>query len=183
MIIFLLLFLLFPFSVNANTVTHGSSRCSFYPDQIDITSTSDEVRVPSGTLPDYNAAVFYPDGTRAGLGEQGCASTASTTFSAWLTAKSMTDQEGDWKVVLGVSSDFNTNCYIGTSANYATCAAYSDTGEGVYFTRVVEDPPPDVPTDTSTSSDSYSQGQENLFNGILLFMIGFFGMIWLIRKH
>jgi len=35
----------------------------------------------------------------------------------------------------------------------------------------------------STSSDSYSQSQNNLFFGIMLFMIGFFGMIWLIRKH
>lgn len=38
-------------------------------------------------------------------------------------------------------------------------------------------------TSVSTSSDAYSQSQWNLFNSILLLLIGFFGMIWLIRKH
>jgi len=36
---------------------------------------------------------------------------------------------------------------------------------------------------TATTTDVYSQSQVNLAFGILLLLIGFFGMIWLIRKH
>lgn len=35
----------------------------------------------------------------------------------------------------------------------------------------------------ATSTDDYSQAHRNLQNGIILFLIGFFGVIWLIRKH
>jgi len=36
---------------------------------------------------------------------------------------------------------------------------------------------------SATSTDDYSQPHKNLQNGIILLMIGFFGMVWLIRKH
>jgi len=36
---------------------------------------------------------------------------------------------------------------------------------------------------TATSTDTYSQSQINLFGGVLLWLVGFFWMVWLIRKH
>jgi len=38
-------------------------------------------------------------------------------------------------------------------------------------------------TSATSTGDDYSQSEENLYHALLLFAIGFFGMIWLIRKH
>jgi len=36
---------------------------------------------------------------------------------------------------------------------------------------------------SATSTASMDQSEENLFNGFMVFMVSFFGMVWLLRKH
>jgi len=55
---------------------------------------------------------------------------------------------------------------------------------GVHFEIDGNAAPPAPPTSSvASSTDSYSQSQENLFHSLILFLMGFVIMVWLVRKH
>lgn len=117
-------------------------------------------------------------------------STSCTDFTDTFTPVNIT--AGTYWIVWETTGSNNTN-FWDACGNTTSPAAPNDnrdmdntlvwenilTGISRYSFTVVETTPSAT---TATTTDTYSQSQENLYHAFILFLIGFFGMIYLIRR-
>jgi len=170
---FLILF--FPFFVLADATVVPDTSTTADGITITIAGTGDGwwLYNPSGVLCDYDT---------------GSRTTSPSTMGFNLGCEGAV--QGVWHIVW--SSDYNAsyndgqkpNCvkdpsaYLGT---YTDCLNTSSYGATTISHDLTISSGSSAGSGEATSS--VDQTQRNLLSSIILFMIGFFGMVWLIRKH